>query len=97
MIANFDSHKGAVDISNEDLYRYIRLSGHRHWESLTAMSVVHSMMVNAWSLYEEYVLHNAQSANRHLTPTDLERMKRPLHVYLAAAFTQLVAEYKDPN
>jgi hypothetical protein len=94
LITNFDSYKGAVDHSNEDLYRYIRLTGHRHWESAMAVSILHAMALNAWSSHDEWLLSSALQRNPHLTTAALHGMRRSFYGFITTALAQAVAMYK---
>lgn len=94
LISNFDSYKGAVDHSNEDLYRYIQLTGHRHWESAMAASILHAMALNAWSCYDEWVLTTASQCNPYLTRAALHGMRCSFYVFLTTALEQAVEMYK---
>lgn len=93
-IANYDSYKGAVDISNEDLYRYIRLAHHRNTRGLLSWTVVYSMVLNAWGSYDEAVLERAHAAEPHLTTAALHARRSSFTHFLLAAVRQIVAKYK---
>jgi hypothetical protein len=88
LITNYDAAKGAVDHSNEDLYRYIRLTGHRHWESTTVVSILHAMALNAWSLHDEWLLTTALRRNPNLTKPALHGMRRSFYEFITAALAQ---------
>lgn len=94
VIDTFDSHKGAVDGANADLYRYIRLSGHRSWRAFSAVSILHALSLNAWASWEERVLTKARHSDGVRDPIVLDRMKKPFVVFITTALQQVVAEYK---
>ena len=94
LIHNFDSHKGAVDHSNEDLYRYIHLTGHRHWESTMVVSILHAMALNAWAAHDEWLCTSALQRDRNLTKKDVHGMRRRFYVFIMTALEQAVAVYK---
>lgn len=93
-IQNYDKFKGAVDISNEDLYRYIILSHHGNYRRLLSFSVVHAMALNAWSLYDEHVLDLALRQDRHLTSDALLGRRCRFSDFILSAAQQLIAKYK---
>ena len=93
-IANYDTYKGAVDISNEDLYRYVRLAHHRTARGLLSWTVVYSMVLNAWGSYDEAVLERAHAAEPLLTTAALHAKRTNFIHFLLAAVRQIVAKYK---
>ncbi len=49
----YSSEYGAVDETNQEIYRSLLLSQHRNWEKLLGLAVVHSFWMNAWGFYKE--------------------------------------------
>jgi hypothetical protein len=93
-IANYDKYKGAVDISNEDLYRHIILSHHGNYRRLLSFSVVHAMALNAWALYDEYVLERAHRRDPHITTDALQSLRCRFSDFILRAAHQLIVKYK---
>jgi hypothetical protein len=85
---------GAVDISNEDLYRYITLSHHGNYRRLLSFSVVHAMGLNAWALYDEHVLEHARKGDPHITTAKLHGLRCRFPDFILKATHQLIAKYK---
>lgn len=94
VIANYSTHKGAVDRSNKDIYQYFRLSGHRTYQRALVFAALHALMLNAWSCYEEARLKHASEENRALSLLELRALKRPFHMFITNAMCQLLAEIK---
>jgi hypothetical protein len=93
-IANYDKYKGAVDISNEDLYRHIILSHHGNYRRLLSFSVVHAMALNAWALYNEHILEGARKRDPHITTNTLYGLRCRFSDFILRAAHQLVVKYK---
>jgi len=93
-IANYDKYKGAVDISNEDLYRHIILSHHGNYRRLLSFSVVHAMALNAWASYDEHVLECARRRDPHITTTTLHGLRCRFSDFILRAAHQLIVKYK---
>lgn len=93
-IANYDKYKGAVDISNEDLYRHIILSHHGNYRRLLSFSVVHAMALNAWAAYDECVLEHARRRDPHITTAALHGLRCRFSDFILRAAHQLIVKYK---
>lgn len=93
-IANYNAYKGFVDASNKDEYLHFRLSGHLTWSSLTAASVLHALLLNAWVSHEEHVLATAHKSNPRLTTAALIGMRGTFPEFVASAIEQLIGEIK---
>lgn len=93
-IANYDRYKGAVDLSNEDLYRHIVLSHHGNYRRLLSFSVVHAMVLNAWACYDEHRLEVARRHDPHLSTTELHGRRTTFPSFVLRAARQLIAENK---
>jgi hypothetical protein len=53
-VLNFYSQEyGAVDETNQEIYRSILLRYHRSWTKLAGFSVLHAIFMNAWSSFVE--------------------------------------------
>jgi hypothetical protein len=93
-IDNYDKYKGAVDISNEDLYRHIILSHHGNYRRLLSFSVVHAMALNAWATYDECVLEHARRHDPHITTATLHGLRSRFPDFILRAAHQLIVKYK---
>lgn len=92
LLTNFGRFKGAVDHSNEDLYRYIRLSGHKGWRALTVASVLHALVLNAWASHDEAVLVRAEGANHRLSRANLHAMRESFYDFLSKALLRAIEQ-----
>lgn len=92
VIANFNRFKGLVDTANKDLYQYFRLSGHKCDERLTAASVLHALLLNAWSSHDEHVLTEARRQRPAITAEQLNGLRVPFPTFVATAMQQVIAE-----
>lgn len=92
IIDNYDRFKGAVDLANEDIYRYITLSHHGNFRRVLSWCVVHALVLNAWASHDEYLLHQATITNPNATTEYLHSLRQPFPVFIMRAIEQLIAE-----
>ena len=90
----YSQEYGAVDEVNQEIYRSILLRYHRSWHRLAGFSVLHSLVMNAWSNYIEATAYSA--THNHLG----ERLdvalpsQQPFDEFIWQACKQLVSEKK---
>ena len=51
----YSAEYGAVDKTNQEIYRSIALNCHRSWTKLLGFSVLHALLMNAWADHREWV------------------------------------------
>ena len=44
----YSAEYGAVDETNQEIYRSLALNCHRSWTKLLGFSVLHALLMNAW-------------------------------------------------
>lgn len=50
----YSAEYGAVDETNQEIYRSIALNCHRSWTKLLGFSVLHALLMNAWADHREW-------------------------------------------
>lgn len=87
----YSSEYGAVDETNQEIYRSMLLAMHRNWQKLAGFAVIHSCWMNAWGFYKEdrnsHSTHDAQGARIPIH----HRPQQPFEEFVWAACKQLAA------